>query len=167
VHTTELPHPGTDSTGRTEAPDDAPSDYQQPDAVAGEAGQNTQHLERMEAKAAEIRALASLQAIRDMGLDNNDDTHHAMFICRSLRADRLPEAIFAHRILSRQAARDLLTSGMVDVELVQLVARLFHYIDGSLLWENGDWAPVHDVASRLGFSAQSPALFHVPFGSNS
>ena len=153
--TIELPCRGTDPTDSTEVPTDSPDHFPQADAVAGgdqarEQRRITQRDERAEAKAAEIRALASLQAISGLGLDNNDDAHHAMFICRSLRADRYPEAMFAHRILSRQAARDMLASGFADLELVQLVLHLFNYLDGEYSFENGEWIPFHETLTRLG-----------------
>ena len=155
MHTIELPCRGTDPTDSTEAANNSPAHFPQADAVAGdteptrEQRRIAQRDERAEAKAAEIRALASLQAISGMGLDNNDDAHHAMFICRSLRADRYPEAIFAHRILSKQAARDMLGSGFADLELVQLVLHLFNYLDGEYSFENGEWIPFHETLARI------------------
>jgi hypothetical protein len=165
VHTTELPHhPGTDPSGRTEAPDDQPIHYSSADAVAEPADEDreqrvaAQRRERAEAKAAEVRALASLRSIKGMGLDNNDDTHHAMIICRFLRADRYPEAIFAHRVLSRQVARDMLRSGLSEPELVQLVTHLFNYIDGEYSFENGAWATTDELLTRHGVMPQMPDI---------
>jgi hypothetical protein len=103
--------------------------------------------------AAEIRAIVTDDFLREhfaIGWVDGDAYLQALVLCAHLRADRIPEAIYAHGVILGRVQRELVEYGAPDEDWphIKLLELLCGYIEqDSYLWQGGQWQ------QRLGLEA--------------
>lgn len=102
--------------------------------------------EEMFERAREVRAIAqemlTAHVLRpaDHPEEHEVEVVAAYALAAQLRVDRLPEAMFAHRVLLADVVRIMQRSGDVSAHYLELVNSLAGYCDSAgWVFEDGDW----------------------------